>query len=217
MSGNPEIAANQAAIPGLSTGTQHPTRGGHRDGATEMSADLALGLDFGDPVRPVAEGASAVPLTREEGFRMLYQAEFAGLAGYCSALVGDVHLARDIAQEAFARLFARWVGVREPKAYVFYVATNLARRHWKRGKREREIYAEMHARPAEAPASHDPWLRDLVERLPDRLREVVLLHYYADLPITEVAELTKRPVGTIKRWLHEARALLQAAMEPTDG
>ena len=179
-----------------------------------MSADLALGLrDLGEPVRPVAELASVLPVSREEGFRMLYQAEFAGLAGYCSALVGDVHLARDIAQEAFARLFSRWVGVREPKAYVFYVATNLARRHWKRGKREREIYAEMHARPAEQAPSHDPWLRDLVERLPDRLREVVLLHYYADLPVAEIAELTKRPVGTVKRRLHEARALLHASLE----
>jgi len=183
-----------------------------------MSMPRAVGAgDLVDRRSADLEG-SAVPmttLTREEGFRLLYQAEFPGLAGYCTALVGDPHLARDITQEAFARLFARWIGVREPKAYVYYVATNLARRHWRRGKREREIYAELHARP-ESATEHDPWLRDLVERLPDKLREVVLLHYYADLPITEVAELTHRPAGTIKRWLHEARALLQKAMEAGD-
>ena len=179
------------------------------------SAALVAG-DLGDRVLGDADALAAVALPREEGFRLLYQAEYAGLAGYCTALVGEPQLARDIAQEAFARLFARWIGVREPKAYVYYVATNLARRHWRRGKREREIYAELHARPEPPPADTDPWLRDLVERLPDKFREVVLLHYYADLPLTEVAELTKRPVGTIKRWLHEARALLQAAMEESD-
>ncbi|HVE62982.1 MAG TPA: RNA polymerase sigma factor [Mycobacteriales bacterium] len=183
-----------------------------------MSMPRALGAgDLGDRLLADPDGSVALSatLTREEGFRLLYSREFSGLAGYCTALVGDPQLGRDITQEAFARLFARWIGVREPKAYVYYVATNLARRHWRRGKREREIYAELHARP-DAPAEHDPWLRDLVERLPGKFREVVLLHYYADLPLTEVAELTKRPVGTIKRWLHEARALLQVAMEADD-
>lgn len=184
-----------------------------------MSVPRAFGAgDPGERLTPDPAGAYALatPLTREEGFRLLYQAEFSGVAGYCTALVGDVHLGRDLAQESFARLFARWIGVREPKAYVYYVATNLARRHWRRGRREREIYASIHARPEAPPAEHEPWLRDLVERLPEKQREVVLLHYYADLPVAEVAELTKRPVGTIKRWLHEARALLLAAVQDAE-
>ena len=179
------------------------------DGATGMTAEIVLG---GVDARADAPQA-VVPTSREEAFRDLYQAEYAGLAGYCTALTGDVHLARDITQEAFARLFARWVGVREPKAYVYYVATNLARRHWRRSKKEREIYDQIGHRPAEAAPVHDPWLRDLVERLPERLREAVLLHYYADLPVTEVALLTKRPVGTVKRRLHEARQLLATQLE----
>lgn len=179
------------------------------DGATGVTAELVLGVESAR----ADEGAAVVPTSREEGFRELYAAEYSGLAGYCTALTGDVQLARDITQEAFARLFARWVGVREPKAYVYYVATNLARRHWRRSKREREIYDEIGHRPVQDAPVHDPWLRDLVERLPERLREVVLLHYYADLPVTEVAILTKRPVGTVKRRLHEARQLLAAALD----
>lgn len=173
---------------------------------------MSAALGYGEAVA----WAEPAAMSREDGFRSLYQSEFPGLAGYLTAMVGDVHLARDIAQEAFARLFARWIGVREPKAYVYYVATNIARRHWKRSAREREIYAEMHARPAADAPQHDPWLRDLVERLPDRLREAVLLHYYADLPVAEIAEITKRPVGTIKRRLHEARGLLAESMGDGD-
>jgi RNA polymerase sigma-70 factor (ECF subfamily) len=175
-----------------------------------MTAELVLG---GVDAARADASAAVVPTSREEAFRELYRAEYGGLAGYCTSLTGDVQLARDITQEAFARLFARWITVREPKAYVYYVATNLARRHWRRSKREREIYDEIGHRPTADAAVYDPWLRDLVERLPERLREAVLLHYYADLPVTEVALLTKRPVGTVKRRLHEARQLLATALE----
>lgn len=200
-------SAEPPAVPGaLAPWTKELVTG---DGATGVTAELVLG---GVDARADAPEA-VVPTSREEGFRDLYAAEYAGLAGYCTALTGDVQLARDITQEAFARLFARWVGVREPKAYVYYVATNLARRHWRRSKREREIYTEIGHRPVEDAPVHDPWLRDLVERLPERLREAVLLHYYADLPVTEVAVLTKRPVGTVKRRLHEARQLLAVELE----
>jgi RNA polymerase sigma-70 factor (ECF subfamily) len=65
----------------------------------------------------------------------------------------------------------------------------------------------LHGRPAP-----DTSLRDLVERLPGHLREAVLLHYYADLPVAEVAAALRRPVGTVKRRLHEARALLSDAV-----
>jgi RNA polymerase sigma-70 factor (ECF subfamily) len=99
---------------------------------------------------------------------------------------------------------------------VFYVATNLTTDHWRRSQRDRALTdALRHVTAQERPA-HDPWLRDLVDRLPDRLRQVVLLHYYADLPVEEVAGLVHRPLGTVKRRLHEARALLLAAGDPRD-
>ena len=66
--------------------------------------------------------------------------------------------------------------------------------------------------PTSAPAC-DPWLRDLVERLPDRMRAPVLLHYYADMSIDEVAAALHRPPGTIKRTLSDARSKLHTWLE----
>jgi RNA polymerase sigma-70 factor (ECF subfamily) len=40
----------------------------------------------------------------------------------------------------------------------------------------------------------------------------VLLHYWADLPVAEVARLVRRPQGTVKRRLHEARAQLAVTL-----
>ena len=54
----------------------------------------------------------------------------------------------------------------------------------------------------------DAGVRELVDRLPDRLRKAALLHYYADLPVKEVARLLHRPEGTIRQRLHQARRIL---------
>jgi RNA polymerase sigma-70 factor (ECF subfamily) len=47
-----------------------------------------------------------------------------------------------------------------------------------------------------------------VLRLPTRLRDVVLLHYWADLSVADVGQALGRPSGSVKRQLAEARALL---------
>lgn len=147
-------------------------------------------------------------------FSEFYALEFGRLAGYCRALVGSESAARDIAQEALVRVFSRWVTVTQPKAYAYLVATNLAKRTWKRSSLERKAYersgvAEDSSRSSRDPAeSNAAWLRALVEDLPDRHRLPVLLHYYADLPVAEIGRLLHLPSGTVKRRLHEARAAL---------
>jgi RNA polymerase sigma-70 factor (ECF subfamily) len=149
---------------------------------------------------------------RDAQFKAFFTTEFPRLAGYCLRLLSDEQLARDTAQEALVRVWSRWLGVRDPHAYVYLVATNLVRGEW----RERARRAEAWQRAAEQTATEyeedDRGLRDAVERLPDRLRVPMLLHYYADLPVAEVARLIHRPVGTVKQRLHEARTRLAAEL-----
>jgi len=145
-------------------------------------------------------------------FDALYAEHFVPLAAYCAGLVEDANAGTDIAQEAFTRLFARWRSVRHHRAYVYFVATNLVRHHWRTRRDERLALIELSHAGGVARGS-DPSLRDLVERLPGKLRTVVLLHYYADLPVAEIARLIHRPAGTVKQRLHEARRRLQRAME----
>ena len=104
----------------------------------------------------------------------------------------------------------------EPRGFVYVVGTNLCRHHWRQNGRERTAVTSLRVTAVAGRPAHDPWLRDLVERLPLRLREVVLLHYYADLPVAEVALAIHRPVGTVKRRLHEARALLSQAVSAAE-
>ena len=156
---------------------------------------------------PAAEGTGRWPVE----LVACYQDHAPALTGYLVTLVGDVGLAQDLAQEAFVRMFAKWGTVAHPRAYVYLTGINLARMHWRRSGRERRAL-EAVGEPVPVAAT-DPWLRDLVERLPRRLRVPVLLHYYADLPVGEVAASLHIPLGTAKRRLHEARALLRELLE----
>ncbi|HEV2891555.1 MAG TPA: sigma-70 family RNA polymerase sigma factor [Frankiaceae bacterium] len=145
-----------------------------------------------------------------ERFRALYRAEYPRVAGYAYRLTRDTEQANDIAQEAFTRLLSRFVGVREPRAYVFHVATNLARAAWHARVRAERAAPDLAAGGVEA--APDRSVADAIARLPRRHREVVLLHYYADLAVADVAEAVRRPAGTVKRQLAEARALLAQSL-----
>ena len=168
-----------------------------------------------DPVAMAAPRWPAAPATRDDrtvAFAEFYGEYYARVARYCFRIVREEELARDLAQEAFARLYIRWLAVRDPAPYLFHVATNLARDAFTRAAREARAMDSVG--PPAAREDHRD-MHDAVERLPRRYREVVLLYYFADLPIASVAAAVRRPDGTVKRLLSEARDLLADALEGT--
>jgi RNA polymerase sigma-70 factor, ECF subfamily len=143
----------------------------------------------------------------------LWHEHYARLAGWCAVLVGDPDVARDVAAEAFTRLLAHWGTVRDPRGFLYVTAANQVKDRWRREQRDRRLAQRLVFQTQTSTPPCDPWLRDLVDRLPERLRQPVLLHYYADMSVVDVARCLRRPQGTIKRCLAEARALLREQME----
>lgn len=163
-------------------------------------------------------GAVTATVTRDEAARLLWNLHYAPLAGWCASLVGDRDAAHDIASEAFTRLLSRWFLVSDPKGYLYVTATNLVRDRWRRERRDRHLHQRLQHSAAPEPAGEPAeatrtWLRDLVERLPERMRVPVLLFYYADMSVAEIASALRRPEGSIKRLLHDGRHRLQAMLE----
>jgi RNA polymerase sigma-70 factor (ECF subfamily) len=150
---------------------------------------------------------------RERDVRELFDAEFPRLSAWCSALANDHAVGEDIAQEAFARLLARWQTVHDPRPFLYTVAANLINDRWKRQQRSRSVLRWLaSSTPVEVPGP-DGSVRDLIRRLPERQRIAVLLHYYGGLSLVEVAAHLGRPEGTVRRWLAEGRATLRAQLE----
>ena len=67
----------------------------------------------------------------------LFHACYPRLAGWIRRLVDDDDTAHEIASEAFTRLLARWSSLDNPQSYLYMIATNLIRDHWRRLGRER--------------------------------------------------------------------------------
>jgi RNA polymerase sigma-70 factor (ECF subfamily) len=58
-------------------------------------------------------------------------------------------------------------------------------------------------------AERQQWVRESIARLPDTLRQTLMLAYHQDLKYREIAEILKIPVGTVKSRLHAALEKLQ--------
>lgn len=138
-------------------------------------------------------------------FGAFYRATWPDVVGFCAAMVGSEAMGEELAQEAFVRLCARYRLTREPRPYVFRIARNLATQHRRHAAR---VLLTDRPMPEDRSVGPDGGVLDAVRRLPERLSVVVLLHYYADLPVDEVARSLRRPVGSVKRQLNEARTLL---------
>ncbi|HSF26081.1 MAG TPA: RNA polymerase sigma factor [Actinomycetes bacterium] len=169
---------------------------------------------------------SAVPAapsaTDDEVAHELFVAFYGRLAGWVRRLVDDDETAHDIATESFTRLLAQAGKVHDPRAWLYTTASNLVRDHWRRSARERVALARVGTSADHVRAGRDAYdldlstrttVRALVEALPERLRQPVLLYYYADLSVGQVATALGKAEGTIKRALFDARALMAAALE----
>ena len=149
----------------------------------------------------------------------LFKNTYPKLAGWVRRLVDDEDTAHEIAAEAFVRLLSRWTRVESPQSYLYMIATNLIRDHWRKAERERRAMRSVTASAdldSVAYPVQDVDVRNLLQSLPARLRDPFLLHYYAGFPLREVATLLHRPEGTIKADLFAARAKLRAALGDRD-
>src|SRR3984885_12935928 len=145
----------------------------------------------------------------------LFKATYPKLAGWVRRLVDDEDTAHEIAAEAFVRLLARWTKVESPQSYLYMIATNLIRDHWRKTERERRALRSVTAGSTPDPVAfpvQDVDVRNLIASLPPRLRDPFLLHYYGGFGLKEVASMLHRPEGTIKADLFAARARLKAAL-----
>jgi RNA polymerase sigma-70 factor (ECF subfamily) len=150
----------------------------------------------------------------EQAMGELYHACYRRLVAQVYAFTADVAEAQDVVQEAFARALARPGGLSDvdsPEAWLRTVAVNVVRRRWRRRKlldtillRDRPITRLVQAAPGPERAD----LRQAMATLPEPFRQVVVLHYFADLPVDEISALLEVPTGTIKSRLSRARAAL---------
>lgn len=145
----------------------------------------------------------------EAEYSEFFRVEFAAVVRTAYLIVHDRHAAEDLAQEAFTQLLLNWqkiAGYERPDAWVRRVAIRLAVRFARR-EQMRDMLLRWLEPPRQA-ASADLDLARAIKALPPRQRAVVVLHYFEDRPLTEVAALLRCSHATAKVHLFKARRRL---------
>jgi RNA polymerase sigma-70 factor (ECF subfamily) len=152
-------------------------------------------------------------VTGDDGFDAYFLRNYGRLVAELHSIVGSVADAEDAVQEAFARASVRWERLRDydhPDAWVRRVALNLAASSLRRSRRRLVAYRQVGVPPPAPPPGEDTVvLAQALGRLRRRHREVLVLHYLAELSVEEMARVLRIPVGTVKGRLFRARAALE--------
>ncbi len=141
--------------------------------------------------------------------------EWPRLVGALGFITNDGALAEELAQETMVRVCRHWRRVSTmdaPGAWTYRVALNLAHSHFRRASAGRR--AQLRQQPVALVTGPDAAtaiaVRDAVAALPDRMRAVVVLRFYNDMPIAEVASVLGCAPGTVKSMTSRAIDVLRA-------
>jgi RNA polymerase sigma-70 factor (sigma-E family) len=139
---------------------------------------------------------------RDDEFVEFVQAHAADLRRSAFLLCGDWHRAQDLTQTALIKMFLAWPKIQRADGLLAYARKTLvrtaideSRRFWHR-ERATAAIPEMPALGVDSDISLDV-LRALAT-LPARQRATVVLRYWEDLPVEEVARLLGCGAGTVK-------------------
>ena len=164
------------------------------------------------PVEPLTASAE-LPMDNE-AFARFYERSARQLWAYLARTSGDPGLADDLAQESFVR----FLGANRPddgeiasRKYLFRIATNLLRDHWRRPRQSsieelpEEVFAE---RSREAEADTQAMLGQAMAGMKLRDRQLLWLAYGEDYSHKEIAEITGLASASVRLLLFRARRVV---------
>ena len=143
----------------------------------------------------------------------LYRADADRMWRALYAFAGDAEIANDAVAEAYAQLIRRGEAVRDPAAWVWRAAFQISRGQLKDRRRAID--------PATGSSQHldsysDPDLLTALRELPEGQRAAVILFYYADLPVREIADRLGTNSLAVRANLSRGRRRLRELLGDTD-
>lgn len=156
----------------------------------------------------------------EAEFTAFFRAEFARVVRTVTLVVGERAVAEELAQDAFVELYDHWAKVcryERPDAWVRRVAIRMAVRAARRDRLRRviEIASVPDGFTSETPEP-DGEVYAAVRRLPLGQRTAVVLFYFEDRPVAEIADLMGCASSTARVHLHKARRRLGELLDGSD-
>lgn len=158
-------------------------------------------------------------ISREAAFELLVQTELPQAYRTATLVLGDATEAEDAVQEAMVRAWQRIAQLRDPAragAWFGRLLMNVCRDRLRTRRSSPIAWLEPPAgRPPDDFENREAVLRALAA-LPAEQRIAVVLRYYLDLSLVEIADRTRAPLGTVKTRLHYGLQAMRASYEAND-
>jgi RNA polymerase sigma-70 factor, ECF subfamily len=167
---------------------------------------------------------------REDGFEELVRRYQKPITGYVFRIVGDYDSSLDVTQEVFIKVYNslhRYSSDYKFSTWLYRIAHNAAIDHLRRNSVNAQSLETENAdgtyqlqieSPAPSPEKDrevSEWRTEIgqvIKRLPDAYKELILLRHASDLSYDEIAEVTSLPLGTVKNRLFRAREMMRQIM-----
>lgn len=157
---------------------------------------------------------------RDEILTELFRQYAASIQRMCYLYLKDYHLAEDALSDTFLKAYRALPSFRSlssPKTWLCRIAINVCKSRL-RSPAYREMTLEGF--PETTAVSNDMeesgervWLGREIMALPEKYREVILLRYYQELTVKEIALLLRLPSTTVAGRLKRAKAMLKSALK----
>ena len=155
----------------------------------------------------------------EQRFEEFFANDYSRLVAAVGLAVGNADAARDAVDEALARAWElrRKDEIESLAGWVRVVAMNVARTEFRRRSAELRATQRMVARtPRDDVVVDGADALDVARamaKLSRRQREIIVLHYFLDLSVRDIASELHMSEGGVKACLHRGRASLEAVLQ----
>ncbi len=159
---------------------------------------------------------------RESGSRRLVGEYKAGLMSLARQFCTDESDAEELVNATFAKVVENIDDYFEKSAFFAWmcsILTNLFNQSVRRKSRKMEVFSGVTPDAVDESAQDEIFrnldhslLRDAIKTLPDDQRELLLLHYFMDMPVAKIAKFLSIPNGTVFSRMHYARKALAAKL-----
>ena len=156
----------------------------------------------------VKRGAGPVTDDRVARLDALYRAEYGGMVRLAYTLLGSNAEAEEIVQDSLLEVYRRWHEIRKPGAYLRCAVVSRCRSAL---QRRRTRPAEPHEEPSVSAEANE--LRDVLARLSDEQRLVVVLRYYGGYSSADVAAMLQVPASTVRSHLRRGLTAIKKELE----
>lgn len=168
-------------------------------------------------------------------FDELYKAYVGKLYRMAFMITNNKSDSEDIVQETFVKCFLHRESIRDETAFESWLCQILVRTAWRYRKKQKPDYSleeltgtdmesglgerlmldEQAVQPLEEVLKKEENLRvkEAVMRLNMKQRTVIVLYYFCELPVEEIARITGSFPGTVKSRLFQARKSLRKMLE----